>query len=125
MARADGSEIYFRAIGFSLGNLSAARRDHGRLSSMGTVILEGKLLCTDAAEVELVKKLLPEHIRLTKAEPGCISFTVTQSQDPWVWLVNEEFADGAAFEAHQQRATASTWGRRTSGLQRSYEVTGV
>lgn len=49
---------------------------------MGTVILEGKLLCKDAAEVELVKKLLPEHIRLTKAEPGCISFTVTQSQDP-------------------------------------------
>ena len=92
---------------------------------MGTVILEGRLLCKDAAEAEVVKKSLPKHIRLTKAEPGCISFSVTPTEDPWVWLVHEEFEDSGAFEAHQQRAAASKWGQATSGLQRIYKIKGL
>ncbi|MEF9874204.1 MULTISPECIES: antibiotic biosynthesis monooxygenase [unclassified Glutamicibacter] len=92
---------------------------------MGIVIMEGRLLCADAAEAELVEKLLPEHIRLTKAENGCISFSVTQTGDPWVWLVHEEFEDSAAFQAHQQRAAKSEWGQATSGLQRIYKIKGL
>ncbi|MGH3651794.1 putative quinol monooxygenase [Glutamicibacter sp.] len=92
---------------------------------MGIVILEGRLLCKDAAEAELVEKLLPKHIRLTKAERGCISFSVTQTEDPWVWLVHEEFDGSAAFEAHQQRAAKSKWGQATSGLQRIYRIKGL
>lgn len=92
---------------------------------MGTVILEGRLLCKDAAEAEVVKKLLPKHIRLTKAERGCISFSVTPAEDPWVWLVHEEFVDGAAFEAHEQRAAASKWGQATKDIQRIYKIKGL
>lgn len=68
-----------------------------------------------------VATALPEHIRLTKGEPGCLSFEVTP--DPAVegrWRVAELFVDRAAFDAHQARTAASDWAAVSAGLKRSY-----
>lgn len=42
-----------------------------------------------------------------------------------VWLVEEEFVDVIAFEAHQARVAASEWGRMTTGIERRYVVEGL
>lgn len=66
---------------------------------------------------------LPEHIRLTRAEPGCLSFEVSPTINPLVWQVDEQFQDDASFLAHQQRVAASEWGRATASIERRYEIT--
>ena len=86
------------------------------------LILTGRLICADAEQAERVRAHLPDHIRLTRAETGCISFEVTPSHDPLIWLVEERFASRAAFEAHQARLTTSDWGRATVGIRRDYQI---
>ncbi|TCR00474.1 antibiotic biosynthesis monooxygenase [Neorhizobium sp. JUb45] len=87
------------------------------------VRLSGFLRCTTAEEVEIVKAYLPDHLLLTKAEPGCLSFEVSQTEDPSVWRVEEVFSDQAAFDFHQQRTRASAWFSATSRIVRDYVVT--
>jgi quinol monooxygenase YgiN len=70
----------------------------------GIVRLRGVLRCTSMAEVEIVRQHLPEHTRLTRAEAGCLSFDVVQTDDPLIWRVEEAFVDMAAFQAHVQRS---------------------
>ena len=89
---------------------------------MSRVRLTGTLHCASDEEADLVRLHLPEHVRLTRAEPGCIAFDVRESADPLVWDVSEEFADEAAFAAHQQRVSESLWGRVTAGIERRYSV---
>ena len=88
----------------------------------GIVRISGYLRCAPD-EIEMVREALVEHIRLTRAEPGCLSFEVTQDAgDPCRWNLAESFRDMAAFEAHRARAAASDWGRRTAHLQRDIRV---
>ena len=89
------------------------------------VHLSGHLICSTPDELATVETYLPEHICLTRAEPGCLSFEVTQTEDPMFWRVAESFSDRAAFEAHQRRVKASDWGRATAGIRRAYETTGT
>jgi len=89
-----------------------------------TVQLSGWLRCKDDAELATVVQYLPEHVRLTLQEPGCLSFTVQQTGDPLVWRVSETFADAAAFDAHQTRSRASDWFHATHGIQREFQRTG-
>lgn len=89
---------------------------------MGAVCLTGRLICRTEAEAAMVRDHLPEHIRLTRAEPGCLSFEVTASEDPLIWLVAERFTDQAAFDAHQARAGASLWAKATAGIPRDYRI---
>lgn len=89
----------------------------------GAVRLSGFLRCASGEDIQLVETHLPEHLRLTRAEPGCISFDVTQTDDPLIWRVEELFVDRAAFDFHQQRARASEWFAATSAIPRDYEVT--
>jgi quinol monooxygenase YgiN len=84
--------------------------------------LRGRLICGNAAEAQRVRDLLPEHIALTRAEPGCIHFEVVQSEDPLVWTVFEQFAGEDDFAAHQARVKASTWGQGTLGIKRDYMI---
>lgn len=71
----------------------------------------------------LVEQLLPEHIRLSRAEPGCLSFHVTPCPtDPMVLEVRETFTDRAAFDAHQSRTKTSAWGIQTAHIPRLYEI---
>ena len=73
-----------------------------------------------------VSAALPEHIRLTRAEPGCLSFTVTPDPDrQGRFLVTEQFSSRTSFEAHQARSAASDWARVTAGLPRNYKITEV
>jgi len=89
----------------------------------GMVRLSGFLRCVSDDDVELVRHHLPDHIRLTRAEPGCISFEVSQTDDPLVWRVEELFVDRSAFEFHQQRTRASAWFTVTSAIPRDYDIT--
>ncbi len=70
-----------------------------------------------------VAAALPDHIRATRAEPGCLSFEV--SPDPHIpgrWQVRETFRDRASFAAHQARTRASRRGELTAGLPRHYTI---
>ncbi len=70
-----------------------------------------------------VRAALPEHIRLTRAEPGCLRFEV--APDPAVagrFRVDELFASRADFDAHQARAAASRWAGVTNGIARCYRI---
>lgn len=90
---------------------------------MGRVRLEGYLE-VPPERVFQVATALPTHIALTRAEPGCVSFEVTQSQTiPEHFLVSEVFLDQAAFDYHQARAGASAWAEATVGLHRHYTIT--
>jgi quinol monooxygenase YgiN len=89
---------------------------------MMAVHLSGQLICKDATEAALVRQLLPDHIRLTRAEAGCEMFNVTPSADPLVWDVAERFTTQAGFDAHQTRTRASAWGQQTSHIARDFAV---
>ncbi|MCB1390301.1 MAG: antibiotic biosynthesis monooxygenase [Rhodobacteraceae bacterium] len=83
--------------------------------------LTGKLICASEEQAAIVREFLPEHIRLTQAEPGCLDFEVNHA-GAMTWDVSERFRDRASFEAHQARARASEWGRRTLGIAREFTV---
>jgi len=87
--------------------------------------LTGRLICASMADAEIVQRLLPEHIRLSRAEPGCLSFTVVQTDDPLIWQLDETFRDRAAFKAHQTRTRASEWFRATAHLTRDFHMSEV
>jgi len=94
-------------------------------STGGNVRLSGLLVCASADEAEIVRARLPLHVELTRAEPGCESFDVRETEEPLIWRVEERFADSAAFATHQARAAASEWGRATAGIERRYTVVGL
>jgi len=83
--------------------------------------LSGRLICRTEAEAATVRTHLPEHIRLTRAEPGCEMFKVTPA-GPLVWDVAERFTDRAAFAAHQARSRDSAWGTATTGIARDFTI---
>ncbi len=87
------------------------------------VILSGYVDVPDA-DIAIVEKHLPTHIRLSRAEDGCISFNVhVDPENPNRYLVDEEFATQASFDAHQTRVRASEWGQVTAHLNRKYKIT--
>ncbi len=84
--------------------------------------LTGRLICTSQDQADRVRAHAAEHIRLTLEEPGCMSFSVGQTADPWIWQVDETFTNRAAFEAHQIRTAASDWGQATQGIKRDFTL---
>ncbi|MCK8484094.1 antibiotic biosynthesis monooxygenase [Aliiroseovarius sp. S2029] len=79
-----------------------------------------------AARLPAVRAALADHIALTRAEPGCLRFDVTEDlTHPGRFQVSERFATRAAFEAHQDRSTKSPWADVTAGLPRRYTVSEV
>jgi quinol monooxygenase YgiN len=82
----------------------------------------GTLTCATVDEADLVRKHLPEHIRLSRAEPGCLTFNVDPTGDPLVWQLDESFTDKAAFQAHGDRTRSSLWYTVTVGLARNFKV---
>lgn len=90
-----------------------------------TVALTGRLVCVNADEAAVVQRFLADHIRLTRAEPGCLRFDVVQTSDALVWQVDEAFVDRAAFDAHQARTATSPWAGATAGIRRDFRITGA
>lgn len=86
------------------------------------VSVSGRLICENADEAAIVEEHFPEHIRLTREEPGCEMFEVEQSDDPMVWTVRERFSSSEAFKAHQTRTKSSEWGRVSAGIKRDFKV---
>jgi quinol monooxygenase YgiN len=89
---------------------------------MGKVHLSGYLE-VPADRLDAVRAALPDHLALTRAEPGCLLFSV--KENPTLadrFEVAETFADEAAFEQHQHRAKASAWAAVTEGLARHYTI---
>ena len=87
---------------------------------MALVTLKGRLICASAEQRRAVLRALPEHMRATLREPGCLYFDVTQSADPMIWEVCEGFASEAAFDAHQSRTRDSAWFAQTRDIARDY-----
>ena len=91
---------------------------------MGKVTLAGFLIADSMEDADRASVLLPHHIGLTRAEPGCLSFEVWRSMsDPMRFGVHEVFRDRAAFEAHQARTKESAWAAGTQALTRDYTIT--
>lgn len=84
--------------------------------------LTGRLLCKSAEETALVRRYLPEHIRLTKEETGCLRFEVKETDDPLIWSVEELFSSQETFDTHQARTKASVWGKETRAIAREYAI---
>ncbi len=92
---------------------------------MSKVTLSGHIIVPED-ELEVVKKTLIEHIRLTREEDGCITFNVIQdSVNPNRFDVYEEFTDKVAFKFHQARVKFSHWGEVTTNVERHYEIEGI
>lgn len=89
------------------------------------VRLTGRLICGSAEQAAIVRSRLAEHVCLTRAEPGCLTFSVEATDDPLVWWVEESFTDREAFLLHQSRTRASAWAVATAGILRDYEVFGL
>ena len=90
---------------------------------MPKIFLTGFLICRTMEEADRAASLLPEHIRLTRAEPGCEKFEVVRSMsDPLRFAVSEIFASRADFDAHSARARASAWGRATPNIPRDFTI---
>ncbi|MGO2061430.1 putative quinol monooxygenase [Leucobacter sp. UCMA 4100] len=95
----------------------------GETLMKGHIALRGRLICRTPKEAETVRTHLPAHEALSRAEPGCVSFEVTATDDPLVWHVAEQFSSEEAFAAHQRRVAASEWGLVTAGITREYHIT--
>ena len=89
---------------------------------MPKVVVRGTLT-VPSNDLEAVLKVLPEHIRATQAEPGCIEFRVSPREEgKGVFEVYEEFTDSEAFEAHQARIRSSNWASVSANAIRDYQV---
>ncbi len=89
---------------------------------MNKVILKGFII-VPTADLPAVKKALISHKELTRNEPGCLMFNVTQSEvNLNRFDVYEEFINKAAFEQHQVRVKTSTWGKAAANVKRHYEI---
>lgn len=89
---------------------------------MSMIELNGTLICKDLSDVSIIERFLPKHIELSRDEPGCLRFEVTQSDDPLVWDVSEQFIDQSSFDSHQARVQSSEWGHVTAHMQRDYTI---
>lgn len=91
--------------------------------------LTGRLICPDAAQVVMALSLLPDHVRLSREEPGCLRFDLWQDQDdPSIWHLSELFVDADALAAHAARTRNSRWGQQSAAIGRDirqHEVTPV
>ncbi|WP_136441345.1 putative quinol monooxygenase [Pacificoceanicola onchidii] len=86
------------------------------------VYLTGTMTCPPE-RLDAVRAALPAHIALTRAEPGCTRFDVTEDvHTPGQFHVSEEFTNRAAFDAHQIRGASSAWADVTRGLPRDYAI---
>ncbi len=75
------------------------------------------------AQIDDMREALDLHVKLSRAEPGCLIFEVTP--DPFVpgrFTVAEAFIDRAAFESHKSRTKASDWWKVSTGWPRHYSV---
>ena len=87
------------------------------------ITITGTITC-EPEDLDLLLAALPEHVALSRAEPGCLAFAIEQSSDdPLIFNVGERFSDRAAFDAHGARTRASAWWEMTRHIPRDLTVT--
>ena len=92
---------------------------------MPKVVLKG-FIRVSSVDLEIVKSHLDDHIRLSRSEPGCLVFSVSQREaNPSIFDVYEEFKDTSSFAAHQTHTRLSPWGKATKTIERHYETSGL
>ena len=95
------------------------------MQSMGKVILEGYIVAS-ANDLNNIKEHLDEHIKLTRAEKGCLTFNVQQRNGKeLIFDVYEEFTDKEAYDLQQERVKTSTWYKATRKVESHYDVSGL
>ncbi|WP_394182080.1 putative quinol monooxygenase [Yoonia maritima] len=92
----------------------------GIMGKPGNVRLTGTIVIP-ADQLEDLVPLLEEHIVLTRQEPGCLHFDVTQdAETPELFHVSELFTCEDAFAAHQKNGAARRWGPASANLSRDF-----
>ncbi|GAA3877240.1 putative quinol monooxygenase [Celeribacter arenosi] len=92
------------------------------IAKTGRVSLTGQFKCPPA-EVPFIRKALERHIVLTRQEPGCLHFDVSEDAETvGLFHVTELFVDGAAFEHHGTRTRESQWWKASGHLPRAFTV---
>lgn len=90
---------------------------------MSKITLKGYIVVS-ATDLKAVAEELPNHIRFTREEVGCLTFDVVQSSETLHRFdVYEEFVDQEAFDHHQARVRSSHWGRVAANVARHYTIT--
>lgn len=84
--------------------------------------LSGRLVCVTEDERLAVLRHRAAHEAATRAEPGCLTFSIDDTDDPMVFDVMESFRDRAAFDAHQARTRDSAWFAATRSILRDFRV---
>jgi quinol monooxygenase YgiN len=84
--------------------------------------LRGHLICMTTEEAATVRWHLADHVRLSRQEPGCISFNVEPTDDPMKWEVDEAFTTRETFDGHQLRTRESEWFKATRSILRDFRV---
>ena len=117
---------HHHAPGCGCGHHHATAADPHAAREAGQVSLTGRLVCRDMAEMLTVLDHADAHIAASRAEPGCLQFDLTQTDDPLVFRFAERFADPTAYRAHQDRTRASLWGAATAAIAREgYDRRGI
>lgn len=89
---------------------------------MTKVVLEGFIIVPDL-DLEIVKRELPKHTKLTLNESGCLTFKVTPDElNLNKFYVYEDFVNQTAFDKHQARVKSSRWGEVTKNVARHYKI---
>jgi len=92
------------------------------VGKVSKVILEGFIEVPEN-DLELVRVELPNHIKLTRNENGCMIFDVNQDQENKCrFNVYEEFVNQESFDFHQKRVKLSRWGEITKNVKRNYNI---
>ncbi len=74
-------------------------------------------------QLQAVSAALEQHILLTRAEPGCLSFDVVPDpQNSSRFHLSEVFEDQQAFEFHQSRAQATDWPNVSRDCTRNFHI---
>lgn len=84
--------------------------------------LSGRLVCMSEEERATVLLHRAGHEAATRAEPGCLSFRIDDTDDPLIFDVTESFRDRPAFDAHQARTRDSAWFAATRSILRDFRV---
>jgi len=93
-----------------------------RLETPHAVMVAG-YMDVPAARRYIIEETLPRHIKLTRAESGCLRFDVNEDTDiKGRYHIVEIFKNHAAFKTHQKRSAASDWAVATKGTEPHYHV---
>ncbi len=91
---------------------------------MPRVQVTGFMICRSLEESDRVAAALPDHIRLSLAEPGCLAFEVLRSTaDPCRFAVRQYYRSPEDYDAHLARSRESGWWKLTGHVPRDFRIT--